>query len=133
MRHFAYIRVRPKRAWLDLSAIATDKHRPTKSKVILLNSQSIKMTVQALPLITNKRWLTWFCVCPLEESEGKFKKILCIIFSSIVFAFNVCALIASIAFFLQYVSSNLEKSLYVINIASEFKQHPIQKYILIFI
>lgn len=70
--------------------------------------------VQALPLVTNKRWLTWFCVCPLEDSAGVIKKIMCIIFSSIVFAFNVLALIASVAFFLQYVSSNLEKSLYAL-------------------
>lgn len=66
------------------------------------------------PLQTNQQVLTWLCVYLAKQNTSKFKKILYIVFSVVVFLGYFNVLLASIAFFLKYASSSLEQSLYAL-------------------
>lgn len=68
-----------------------------------------------IALVTNRRVLTWLCVYPAGEAVSKSKKILYLLFSFIVFIGILSSLIASIAFFIEYVSTDLEVALYAVS------------------
>lgn len=63
------------------------------------------------PLVTNQRVLMWLCVCPPDELTKKWQKRVYIIFSVSVFLANLIGLAASLAYFYQFLSIDLEKSL----------------------
>lgn len=60
------------------------------------------------PLPTTQRVLSWICVETDDESINSSK----ILFSFLIFTANLFGLISSVAFFLKFVSINLEQSLY---------------------
>lgn len=64
------------------------------------------------PLIASQRMLTLFCVLPADKTTSPEKKILYNIFFLSVFFGNFCALFSSSFFFVEYVSLDLEESLY---------------------
>lgn len=64
------------------------------------------------PLKASHTMLTWFCVFPPENSTSPEKKMLYNIFVVAIFVGNVCTFISSSFFFIEYVSIDLEESLY---------------------
>lgn len=66
------------------------------------------------PLVTTKKFLTWLCICPLDENSNKSKKLFCIAFSVIFIGNQVVAFAGSLTFFLKYVSIDLEVCLYAL-------------------
>lgn len=67
------------------------------------------------PLVTNQRVLTWLCVYPGEKTTSKIKQLAYIIFSLIVFSGILSSLIASVAYFMKFVSIDLEVALYAVS------------------
>lgn len=66
------------------------------------------------PLETNKKVLIWLCLCPAEKSTKWTRKLIYIIFALIILTGNLCAFGTSVAYFLRYVSTDLEGSLYAL-------------------
>lgn len=66
------------------------------------------------PLKTTKRVLTWLCVYPTDKLTSKWKKMGFFMFSLICFVLNLNGLAASAAYFLKYVSDDLESALYAL-------------------
>lgn len=64
------------------------------------------------PLPTTRCILTWLAVYPSDKSDKKWKKFASIIICLVIFIANVCGLIASIAFFMKFISIDLEGSIY---------------------
>lgn len=62
------------------------------------------------PLATSRKILYLFCVYPADEVD--WKKIACGIFTISNFLTNIIGLLASAAFFVKFVTVNLEVSLY---------------------
>lgn len=62
------------------------------------------------PLSTPQKVLMLFCVWPADEVE--WKKMACIIFTLCNLIANIVGLLASAAYFLKYVSIDMEDSLY---------------------
>lgn len=67
------------------------------------------------PLATNQRVLTWLCVYPAEKTTCKFKQMAYIFFSFVVFSGILSSLIASVAYFMKFVSIDLEVALYAVS------------------
>lgn len=63
------------------------------------------------PLTTNKQILIWLSAYPVDETNSKWKKIACGIFSVLVFFGNLSALAASVAYFMKFMSIDLGESL----------------------
>ncbi|XP_031624982.1 odorant receptor 63a-like [Contarinia nasturtii] len=63
------------------------------------------------PLESLRRILTWLCVYPGEGINSECRRI---VFISCVFILNFIALVGSIAYFLRFLSTNLELSLYAL-------------------
>lgn len=64
------------------------------------------------PLATAQSMLKWFCVWQFAEPTSKWMKVANIIFTFSILLANVIGLLASVAFFLKFVSIDLETSLY---------------------
>ena len=67
------------------------------------------------PLVTNRRVLTWLCVYPSERTTTKSQQLAYLAFSFIVFTGILSSLIASVAFFIKHVSTDLEVALYAVS------------------
>lgn len=72
------------------------------------------MTKRIAPLQTTRCVLTWLYLYPADQNTNKWKKLAYIIVSLIVFIVNVCGLAASVAFFMKFVSTDLEESIYAL-------------------
>lgn len=71
------------------------------------------------PLVTNRRVLTWFCICPFDPNTSVLKKTFFGILTLFLFASALSGAISSIVFFVHNVSIDLENSLYsVLQIAA---------------
>lgn len=66
------------------------------------------------PLVMNQRVLTWLCVFPLDEAATMKEKLTCITFSIGVILTIFSGLTGSVVFFLKFVSTDLEESLYAL-------------------
>lgn len=67
-----------------------------------------------LPLKTNRRVLTWLCMCPANEATEKWKKIAYTSLSITAVLLIVCAFLASVAYFGKFASTDLEEALYAL-------------------
>lgn len=67
-----------------------------------------------LPLKTNRRVLTWLCMCPANEATEKWKKIAYTSLSITAVLLIVCAFFASVAYFGKFASTDLEEALYAL-------------------
>lgn len=65
-------------------------------------------------LSTNQRVLTWLCIYPADDSTRIEIKLAYIIVSIVIIAIELSILIASIAFFMKNVSSDLDSSLFAV-------------------
>lgn len=66
------------------------------------------------PLATNRRILTWLCVCPFDRDTSIVEKMFFIILTLFLFALVSSALVSSIVFFANNVSVDIESSLYAL-------------------
>lgn len=66
------------------------------------------------PLVMNRRVLTWLCVLPLDEVTTRKEKLTYIALSIGVILTIFSGLIGSVIFFLKFVSTDLEESLYAL-------------------
>lgn len=66
------------------------------------------------PLVTNKKVLTWLCLCPAEKSTKWSWKLIYAIFALTIFTGNLCAFVVSVVYFMQFVSTDLEGCLYAL-------------------
>lgn len=66
------------------------------------------------PLATNRRVLTWFCVCPFDRNTSVQKKTFFAILSSALFIIGITKLVSSIIFFAKNISIDLEGCLYAV-------------------
>lgn len=64
------------------------------------------------PLSLNRKILIWLCVCPRESEENSRQKIERYIFTCTVILASILTFTSSLAFFLKFVSTNLESALY---------------------
>lgn len=65
-------------------------------------------------LSTHERVLTWLCVLPINENANRFKNSARILFTSLLIAALLCVMASSVAFFVKFVSIDLQKCLYTI-------------------
>lgn len=70
--------------------------------------------MKVIPLETTRRVLEWLCVYPSNEMVSNGTKVSYIIFSVILFILNVNGLMASAAYLLKFVSTDLESALYAL-------------------
>lgn len=63
------------------------------------------------PIKLNKRLLVVLCMYPIEDDISQWIKILYVIISVAVFAFNAIGVIASVIFFMTYVNVDFEAAL----------------------
>lgn len=73
--------------------------------------KSLEMTTVA-PLPSTRCILTWLAVYPTDKSVGKWKKFASIVIFAVILMINVCGLVASIAFAVKFISTDLEGSIY---------------------
>lgn len=66
------------------------------------------------PLITNQRVFKWLCICPSEKNDSKCQKSLYVMWSAFSVIWIIIGMIVSLSFFLKYVSTDLEASIYAI-------------------
>lgn len=66
------------------------------------------------PLATNQYMLSWISVLPAEKSTIKWKKVAFKIFPLFLIVSNLAGAVASIAFFVKYITIDLEESLYAL-------------------
>lgn len=66
------------------------------------------------PLITIRKALTVLYLNPLDEAESIWKKIGYAIIGLSAFVINVCLLVSCVAYFLKFVSTDFEGSLYAL-------------------
>lgn len=67
-----------------------------------------------IPLKTNRHVLTWLCVFPPEEGTTKKKRIAHVVFSLTIFGINAGSFFVSLAYFMKYMSIDLEQSIFAI-------------------
>lgn len=63
------------------------------------------------PLTTCRRVLTWLGVCPISGNVSKFERFDPIVVSFLIISSVSVALVASMVFFVKFLSVDLEKSL----------------------
>lgn len=63
------------------------------------------------PLKTTQRVLTWLCIYPLESNAGKWEKLMCVVFSSIVFVALSSVVFASLAFVWKFIAIDFNASM----------------------
>lgn len=66
------------------------------------------------PFATNRQVLTWFCVCPFDQSTIILKKMFFIIVTLFLFASVFSGAVSSIVFFVNNLSIDLKNSFYCI-------------------
>lgn len=66
------------------------------------------------PLVTNKNVLTWLCILPAQEQTNKRMKLIYIAFTFTLSITCFCGLASSLAFMMEYLSTNLENCLYAL-------------------
>lgn len=66
------------------------------------------------PLATNRRVLTWLCVFPPEKGTTKAQRMAHVALSLSVFVVNMGSFFVSLAYFLKYMSIDLEQSLFAV-------------------
>lgn len=64
------------------------------------------------PFKTNRLILTWLSMYPADETARKWKKIAHIITTLIILIITFCMISSSVAFFVRFVSVDLEEALY---------------------
>lgn len=81
-----------------------------------MNSNSIEFStwVKMKPIKTNQQVLTWLCVCQADETISKRKRMAHIFFASFIFSANFILIPISVAYFLRFVSVDLEQALYAL-------------------
>lgn len=67
------------------------------------------------PLVTNKKMLTWLCVCPVDKNTSKWKEITFIILTINIMSILVTALIGSGIFVVELLTVNLIDSMYALS------------------
>lgn len=70
--------------------------------------------VYMIPLETNRWVLTWLCVFPPERHTSKWKRLAHVAFSLTVFFINAGSFFGSLAFFLKYMSVDLEQCIFAL-------------------
>lgn len=65
-------------------------------------------------LVTTQRVLSWVLICPAEESTNKWWKMVFKTFPVVLLATALTGLVASAAFFVKFISTDLEASLYAL-------------------
>lgn len=66
------------------------------------------------PLQTNQRVLTWLCLFPASKNTSNFVKLGYIVLTFVCITCMTANLMASVAFFIKSVSTELEKSLFAL-------------------
>lgn len=66
------------------------------------------------PLVTNKKMLMWLCILPAQAQTNQNMKLLYIVTSFTLLTSCFLGLIASVAFMVKYLSTNLEDCLYAL-------------------
>lgn len=66
------------------------------------------------PLKTSRRLLTWLYVVPVEKSSSNWKKWACLMVGVGAYVATMSFLASSMAFFMKFVSIDLEQSLYAL-------------------
>lgn len=66
------------------------------------------------PLATNRRVLTWLCICPFDQDASIVKRTFFIILALFQFALVSSASVSSIIFFVNNLSVDLEGCLYAV-------------------
>lgn len=64
------------------------------------------------PLLTTKWVLTWLSVYPATESTSKFKKMAYTMFTVADYVGHLCGVFSHFAYFLKYLSTNLEDAIF---------------------
>lgn len=67
-----------------------------------------------IPLKTNQHVLKWLCVCETDNTVSKWKKLAHISFTVLIFMSNIILIPTSIAYLLNFISVDLEQSLYAL-------------------
>lgn len=88
-------------SWRTASNVSLSSH-------ILCILKSKKM----IPLSVHKQMWTVICVCPFDENTSYFKRFICYVFLLTVFVLNVGLVFSSLAFVMEFWSSDLEGSLH---------------------
>lgn len=65
-------------------------------------------------LKTNKKVLAWFCVYPASENASKWEKTCYILLTSTIVVFLIAIIIASALFFMQFILTDVNASLYAV-------------------
>lgn len=66
------------------------------------------------PLVTIRRLLTWFCACPPDKKTSKYQKQIYTTLSLILFLSILSSAAASVAFFVEFVTTDFGQSLYAV-------------------
>lgn len=66
------------------------------------------------PLKTNRRVLTWLCICLPNKDTRSIYEWIYAIFSWTVFTLNLCAFLFSALFFIKFISTDLESCLFAL-------------------
>lgn len=74
-------------------------------------SNKISFNLKMKPLQTNKMALTWLCVCPADVNTSIWKRLAYLAFTLLTIAFVFSSVVASVAFFVKFVSVSLEMAL----------------------
>lgn len=80
-------------------------------KITVKKVHWIRWTLKMKPLKTNQRILRWICACPVDP-PSKWKSVLFAVFTGSIFVLNVSSTGAAAAYFLRFVSVDLEACLY---------------------
>lgn len=80
----------------------------------MMESLASFQQIHVIPLKTNRWILTWLCVFPPEKNTSKWKKLAHIAFSLTVFIINAGSFFGSLAFFLKYMSVDLEQCIFAL-------------------
>lgn len=70
------------------------------------------MELKVVPLKTNRKVLTWFCLCPADETTSKWMKFRNIAFTFITITPLTFMFITSIMYFVRYFKTDRAESLY---------------------
>lgn len=66
------------------------------------------------PLVTNRRVMTWLCMCPAEKSASKKERIFYVAFAFTVTTTSLIFLLASVVYVMKYLLIDFEPSLYAL-------------------
>ncbi|XP_055307926.1 odorant receptor 85c-like [Sitodiplosis mosellana] len=67
-----------------------------------------------VPLATSRLMLTWHCVCPAGDSTNEWLKLAHVPFISLILIAQWSAVASSFAFFMKFISTDLETALYAV-------------------